>query len=85
MDLPSPDHRDCIYTLNRRPRLASVLHVVFEDATLTQCDFYRVLKRDAIRVPLLLVHACTYALIVVFKSTAQAAIYTVLKILLKSG
>ena len=45
-----------VYTVNRRSRLASVLRVAFEDATLTQCDFYRVLKRDAIRARPLLVH-----------------------------
>ena len=33
--------------------------VVFEDAMLTLCDFYRVLKSDAIHVHLLLVHTCT--------------------------
>ena len=50
-----------------------MLHVALEDAALTQCDFYRVLKRDAIRVHPLLVDMCTYAQIVVFKSTAHAA------------
>ena len=38
---------------------------MFENATQTQCDFYRVLKRDAIRArPLFM---CTYAIIVVVK------------------
>ena len=40
-------------------------------------DFYCVLKRDAIRARSLLVHTFTYALIVVFESTAHAAIYAV--------
>ena len=30
----------CIYMVNRRSRFASVPCVVFEDATLKQCDFY---------------------------------------------
>ena len=64
-----PDHQDCVYMVNRRSRFASVLRVVLEDATLTLCSFYRVLKRDAIHARPLLVHTRTYALIVVFKST----------------
>ena len=74
VDSPNPD---CIYKLNRRSRFASVFRVAFEDATLTQYDFYRALKHDAIRVRPLLVYMCTYSLIVVFKSTAHAAIYAV--------
>ena len=58
-----------------RSRFASVLHGAFEDTTLTQCDFYRVFKCNAICVRPLLVHTCTYALIVVFKSAAQVTIY----------
>ena len=54
-----------------------LLRVAFEDAVLTQCDFYRILKCDAVRALSLLVHTCTYVLIVVFKSTAHAAIYAV--------
>ena len=39
-----------VYTVNCRSRLVSVLRVAFEDATLTQGAFYRVLKLDAICV-----------------------------------
>ena len=82
---PSVDsqNQDCVYPINRRSRFAYVLHITFEDVTLTQCDFSSVLKRDAIRAHSLLAHTCTYTLIVVFISTAHAAIYAVLKILLK--
>ena len=68
MDLPSPD---CVYKVNHRSRFASVMCVAFEDVTLTKSDFYHVLKRDAIGARPLLVHKCNYALIVVFKSTAD--------------
>ena len=50
---------------------------MFEDATLTKCDIYSTLKRGAIQVRPLLVHTCTYALIVVLKSTAHVATYEV--------
>ena len=59
--------------VNCRSRFASVLRVEFEDAMLTQCNFYRILKHDTIWARPLLVHTCTYALIIVFKSAAQAA------------
>ena len=72
-----PKSRLRLHEVNRRSRFASVLRVAFEDTTLTQRNFDRVLKCDAIRVRPLLVHTCTYALIVVFKSTAHAAIYVV--------
>ena len=62
----------CIYRLKCRSRFTSVLCVAFEDAMLTQCDFYSILKHDAIHACPLLVHTCTYALIVIFKSTAHA-------------
>ena len=52
----------------------SVLRVALTDATLTQCGFNHVFKRDAIRARPLLVHTYTYALIVIFKSTAHADI-----------
>ena len=74
MDSQNPD---CVYPISRRSRLVSVLRVAFEDATLMQCDYYRVLKRDAIRKHPLLVHTCTYTLIVVFISRAHAANYAV--------
>ena len=74
MDLPSPD---CTYTVNGRSRFASVLRVTFEDVTLMQCNLYRVLKLDTIRTQPLFVHTGTYALIVIFKSTAHADIYAV--------
>ena len=75
MVLPSPDHQECVYTVNRRSRFAFVLRVAFEDAALTQCDFYCVLKRDAICVRLFLVHMCTYALIDVFKIIYSTSSY----------
>ena len=50
-------------TCNRRSRLGSVLRSAFEDTTLMQYDFYRVLKCDAIRTRALFVHTCTYALL----------------------
>ena len=37
VDYPSPD---CVYTVNLRSRLAPVLCVAFEDATLTLSNFY---------------------------------------------
>ena len=72
--------RDYVYMVDLHSldsRFTSVLRVVFEDATLTQCDFYRVLKRDAIHVWQLLVYTCNYALIVVFKSTASSYLCSV--------
>ena len=71
----------CLYGKSRS-RFASVLRVAFEDTMLTQCDFYRVLKCNTICVRPLLVHTCTYALIVVFKSAAQ--LFTQYKILCNS-
>ena len=41
----------CIYTVNHKSRFTSVLRVVLKDAMLTQCDFYHILKHDAIRAP----------------------------------
>ena len=79
-----PKSRLRLHAANRRSRFTSVLHVAFEDTTLTQCNFYLVLKWDAIRGRPLLVHTCTYTLIVVFKSIAHAAIYAVQKIWRKS-
>ena len=61
---------DCVYMVNHRSRSASVLHFAFEDTTLMQCDFYRILTHNTIRTHPLHVHTCTYALIVVkFYST----------------
>ena len=61
--------------LHGKSRFASVPCVAVEVTMLTQCDFYHVSKHDAIRAPLLLVHTCTYAIIVVSKSTAHATIF----------
>ena len=58
---------DCIYTLNRRSRFASVLRITFEDAMLTQCDFYRISQ------PLLYAYL-HFSANVVFKSTAYKAV-----------
>ena len=52
---------------NRRSRSASVLRIAFEDARLTQCDFYCTSTSDAICGCSLHVHTCTYALTVVVK------------------
>ena len=69
---------DCIYTVNRRSTFASMLPVVFKDATLMRCDFYRTLTSGAIRMHPFLLHPCTYALIVVFKfCSTHGAIYAV--------
>ena len=68
---------DCVYSVNRRSRFTSVLRVAFEHAKLTQYDLYSILKRDTICARLLLMHTCTYALVVVFKSTAYVTIYAV--------
>ena len=45
-DSPNPD---CIHTVNHKPRSASELSTVFEEATLTQRDFQRVLTCNAMR------------------------------------
>ena len=81
MDLPSPD---CVYTVNRRSRFTSVLRVAFEDTRLTQLRLLPRIKVQPICTHPLLVHTCTYALLVLFKSTTHAAIYEVQKILSKS-
>ena len=51
-----------------------MLRFALKDATLSKYDLYRVLKRDVIRARPLLLHFCTYVLIVVFKYEAHAAI-----------
>ena len=38
---------ECVFTVNQRSRSASVLHIAFEDATLTLCDFYRIFIHSA--------------------------------------
>ena len=50
-----------VQVVNCRSRFASVLRVAFEDATLTQCDFYRILKRDAIHARLALVRRLLFS------------------------
>ena len=54
----------CVYTVDRRSRSASVLCVTFEEATLTQCDFHRVLH-DYVHLHTncccqILQHTCSY-------------------------
>ena len=39
---------DCIFTVNHRSRSASALRIAFEDAMLTECNFYPILRRSAI-------------------------------------
>ena len=67
-----------IASINRRSRHASLLRVAFGDAMLTQCNFYYVLTRDAIRVRSFHIHMRAYALIVVVKFySTYVAIYAV--------
>ena len=59
---------DCVYMVNACTRFIflSVLRVAFEDATLTQCVFCHVLKRNTIHGHLLLMFTWTCVLIVFF-------------------
>ena len=71
-----------LYMINGKSRFVSVLHVVFEDATLTQFHLSHALRthyhhRPSTRTLGLCYHVCALlALIVDFKSTAHTAIYT---------
>ena len=59
---------DYIYAVNRTARFASVLRIAFEDAMITQCDFYYILTGKAIAPVHHLCMMWTYELIDVFKN-----------------